>query len=165
MSTEPMRDIAVGESETDKTEKKLQKYLFFSLDAVEYGVDISLVQEIITLPQISPIPSTKKFCKGVINIRGSIVPVIDMRIKLGKEPCEYTESTCIIVLELAGERIGAIVEKVLEVVEIASTQLLDSPAKTETTGFRSISSKILGSAGGKRQILDLYQVFDLEPES
>lgn len=165
MSNELVRDALGNEAEVDKAEKNLQKYLFFSLDAVEYGVEIGLVQEIITLPQISPIPSTKKFCKGVINIRGSIVPVIDMRIKLGKEPCEYTEKTCIIVLELAGERIGAIVERVLEVVEISSDKLLESPSKFESNGYQSISSKILSDAGGKRQILDLYQVFDLEAEA
>lgn len=157
-----MNNETAKETVGTEAEENAQKYLFFSLDTVEYGVEISLVQEIITMQPISPVPSTKDFCKGVINIRGSIVPVIDMRIKLGKQECEYTESACIIVLELGSERVGAIVEKVLEVVEIPASQLLDSPAKTEATGFRSVSSKIVSSSAGKRQILDLEKVFDIE---
>ena len=93
-------DIILG----GEGEKKSQKYLFFALEDIEYGVDISIVDEIITMTPVSPIPSTKPFCKGVINIRGSIVPIIDMRIKLGKEEIEYTDAACIIIFMLEGEK-------------------------------------------------------------
>ncbi|MBR2879804.1 MAG: chemotaxis protein CheW, partial [Oscillospiraceae bacterium] len=83
-------DIILG----GEGDKKAQKYLFFALDEIEYGVDISIVDEIITMTPVSPIPSTKPFCKGVINIRGSIVPIIDMRIKLGKPEIEYDDAAC-----------------------------------------------------------------------
>jgi len=64
------------------------KFLFISVGGIEYGIDIKLVQEIIVMPTISPIPSAKPFCKGVINIRGTIVPVIDIRVKLGLDAAD-----------------------------------------------------------------------------
>ena len=151
-------DIILG----GEGDKKAQKYLFFALDEIEYGVDISIVDEIITMTPVSPIPSTKPFCKGVINIRGSIVPIIDMRIKLGKPEIEYDDAACIIIFMLEGEKVGAIVEKVLNGDEIADIMLLDSPAKSDTTGYRSVSSKIVANSGGVKQILDVGKVFDIE---
>lgn len=151
-------DIILG----GEGEKKSQKYLFFALEDIEYGVDISIVDEIITMTPVSPIPSTKPFCKGVINIRGSIVPIIDMRIKLGKAEIEYDDAACIIIFMLEGEKVGAIVERVLNVDEIPDTMLLDSPAKSDTSGYRSVSSKIVANSGGVKQILDVNKVFDID---
>ncbi len=147
-----------------ETEQNIHKYLFFSLDNVEYGVEISMVQEIITMEAVSPIPSTLPFCKGVINIRGSVVPVLDLRIKLGKEPCEYTDIACIIVLEIKDERIGVIVEQIRDVIEISDGMLMPSPVDTNNAEQKCASSSIVEIDGNVKQILDIDRVFGFDEE-
>ena len=78
----------------------IREYLIFTVDSIEFGIDISLVQEIIEYQEASPIPNMLDFCSGIINIRGTIVPVIDMRRKLGFEPRVYDDRSCIIVITL-----------------------------------------------------------------
>jgi len=77
------------------------KYLTFTLDQEEYGIGITKVKEIIGMIPITPVPQTPHFVKGVINLRGKVIPVIDLRLKFGLEPMEYNERTCIIVVEIA----------------------------------------------------------------
>ena len=78
-----------------------QKLLTFSLGSEGYGVSILKVKEIIGMMDITPVPKTPEFIKGVINLRGKIIPVMDLRTKFGMEPQEYDERTCIIVAEVA----------------------------------------------------------------
>jgi len=139
-----------------------KRFLFVKVNGVEYGIDIEIVQEIIVMQEISPIPSTKPFCRGVINIRGTIVPVIDLRIKIGLESCEYHENACIVVVMIASERVGMIVEEVCDVLQIKPSQLQNSPAKAEVTGKCNISSRIANIDGAVKQILDMHKVFDID---
>jgi purine-binding chemotaxis protein CheW len=154
----------MDENKTEKAAEQAEesRYLFVTVDDVEYGIDISIVQEIIVMQEVSPIPSTKPFCRGVINIRGMIVPVIDLRIKIGMPPCDYDENACIVVVMLGGERIGMIVESVREVIQIPQSQLRESPARTEAGGKRSVSSQIANINGTIKQILDMNKVFDID---
>lgn len=152
--------------EDKKTETAVEqaadkRYLFVMVDNTEYGIDLEIVQEIIVIQEISPIPSTKPFCRGVINIRGTIVPVIDLRIKIGLEPCEYSENACIVIVEIGGEKIGMIVEAVCDVLPIHPSQLQKSPAREHATGKQSFSSQIANIDGAAKQILDVNRVFDL----
>ncbi|NLT13836.1 MAG: chemotaxis protein CheW, partial [Clostridiales bacterium] len=82
---------------TAGAEDDIQEYLIFTIDAIDFGIDIGLVQEIIEIQPVSKIPNALDFCSGIINIRGTIVPVIDMRRKLGFQPIEYDDRACIIV--------------------------------------------------------------------
>ena len=132
---------------------------------MEYGIDITIVQEIIVIQEVSPLPGMKPFCKGVINIRGMIVPVIDLRVKMGLQQCDYGENACIVVVMLGGEQIGVIVESVREVLQILPSQLQESPARANAGGKRSISSQIANINGTVRQILDMYKVLDIDPEA
>lgn len=140
-----------------------KRYLFVMVDNTDYGIDLEIVQEIIVMQDISPIPSTKPFCRGVINIRGTIVPVIDLRIKMGLESCEYDENACIVIVAFGGEKIGMIVEAVQDVLLIQPSQLQKSPAKDNGDGRRSISSQIANIDGAVKQILNVNRVFDIEP--
>ncbi|RLC07538.1 MAG: hypothetical protein DRH43_11590 [Deltaproteobacteria bacterium] len=79
------------------------KYLTFVLDEEEYGISILKVKEIIGMMPITAVPRTPVFVKGVINLRGKVIPVVDLRLKFGMEEIDYTERTCIIVVEIAGE--------------------------------------------------------------
>src|SRR5512136_2237528 len=79
------------------------KYLTFALAGEEYGIGILKVKEIIGMMAITTIPQTPSYVKGVINLRGKVIPVVDLRLKFGVEAIGYTERTCIIVVEISGE--------------------------------------------------------------
>lgn len=110
-------DQAVGHS-MDKE----GKYLTFSLANEEYGIEILKVKEIIGMMPITQVPQTPVFVKGVINLRGKVIPVIDLRIKFSMEEMDYTERTCTIVVEIEGPTgkimIGIVVDSVSEVLNI-----------------------------------------------
>ncbi len=95
------------------------KYLTFSLADEEYGIGILKIREIIGMMSITSVPQTPPFVKGVINLRGKVIPVVDLRLRFGMQEIEYTESTCIIVVEIEGQavtvQIGIVVDAVSEV--------------------------------------------------
>ena len=107
------------------------KYLTFALANEEYGLEILKVREIIGYMEITAVPQTPHHVKGVINLRGQVIPVIDLRAKFGMETAEITEESCIIVVEIAqGERTfstGIVVDHVQEVLDIAGGDIEDAP--------------------------------------
>ncbi|MBK9118744.1 MAG: purine-binding chemotaxis protein CheW [Phycisphaerales bacterium] len=111
------------------------KYLTFCLASEEYGLEILKVREIIGIMDITSMPQMPCFVKGVINLRGKVIPVIDLRLKFGLEPAEYTEQTCIVVVD-CGTLVGVIVDTVQEVLDIQSSQIDPPPplgATVDTT--------------------------------
>ncbi len=107
------------------------KYLTFALAQEEYGLEILKVREIIGYIEVTAIPQTPLYVKGVINLRGQVIPVIDLRSKFGMETAEVTDQTCIIVVEItqAGRKFntGIIVDRVSEVLDIAGSNIEDAP--------------------------------------
>jgi purine-binding chemotaxis protein CheW len=108
------------------------KYLSFFLSKEEYGIEILKVREIIGMVDVTPLPRTPEFIKGVINLRGKIIPVMDLRLKFGMAPAEYTNETCIVVVDVArdGEapvQVGCIVDTVSEVLTVESEQFEVAP--------------------------------------
>lgn len=105
------------------------KYMTFLLKNETYGISISSVKEINAMMSITEVPNTPNYIKGVINLRGKIISVMDLRLRLGMEEKEYSERTCIIVVEVMGEKgkkkIGIVVDHVAEVIEIKSNELED----------------------------------------
>lgn len=142
-------------------EDDIEEYLVFTIETIDFGIDIGLVQEIIEIQPTSPIPNALDFCSGIINIRGTIVPVINMRKKLGFEEAEHYDRACIIVILLEAELIGAIVDSVQDVIHISSADLADSPAVNAKSGERYFTSKIACIDGKIKQILDVNAVFDI----
>ncbi len=133
------------------------KYLTFVLAEEEYGLEILTVREIIQMMGITSVPRTPDFVKGVINLRGKVVPVVDLRRKLGMDEGEQTQQTCIIVVNIGSVEMGVVVDCVSEVLDIADDQIEDAPCfgTTVNTDF------ILGMGkAGKRVItlLDIGQV-------
>ena len=123
MAMENEQDEIVRETKEDTTK---DRYLTFEIDNEEYGVDISNVIEIITMSAITWVPETPDFLKGVINLRGSIVPVIDARLRFKKPEKEYDSLTCIIVVEYENYTVGVIVDTVNEVRSEEHTSELQS---------------------------------------
>ncbi|MGD9733496.1 MAG: chemotaxis protein CheW [Desulfamplus sp.] len=141
------------------------KYLTFSLAGEEYGIGILQVKEIIGMMPITSVPRTPDFVKGVINLRGKVIPVIDLRLRFAIPESEYTERTCIIVVEITasyGEMvIGIVVDSVSEVLNIKGENIEDSPS----FGTSLDSQYILGMAkleGGVKILLDIDKVLTSE---
>jgi len=137
------------------------KYLTFMLDEEEYGIGILKVKEIIGMMPVTTVPQTPRFVKGVINLRGKVIPVVDLRLKFGMKAIDYTERTCIIMVEIASEngtlQIGNVVDAVSEVLNIRGEDVEETPSfgSTLNTGY------ILGMAkieGGVKILLDIDKV-------
>ncbi len=107
------------------------KYLTFRLAEEEYGIEILKVQEIIKMMDITKVPRMPDFVRGVINLRGKVIPVVDLRLKFGMEAKETTEKTCVVVVQLQGTvskiTMGAIVDEVSEVLDISADQIEPPP--------------------------------------
>jgi purine-binding chemotaxis protein CheW len=103
------------------------KYLTFKLAEEEYGVEILKVREIIGVMDITAVPRMPMYMKGVINLRGMVIPVVDLRLKFELEEAEHTEQTCIIVVDV-GREIGIIVDTVSEVLDIEGSNIEPPPA-------------------------------------
>lgn len=139
-----------------------QKLLTFSLGSEGYGISILKVKEIIGMMDITPVPRTPEFIKGVINLRGKIIPVMDLRTKFSMEEKEYNERTCIIVVEIhikgVQKLLGVVVDMVSEVVTISSEQIEPPPEYGTSIEHNSI----LGIGKIKDRvviILDIDEVF------
>nr|MBP3598843.1 purine-binding chemotaxis protein CheW [Eubacterium sp.] len=105
-----------------------EKYVTFMSGKEYFGLKIEYVNEIIVLQDITAIPESEDYIKGLINLRGKIIPVIDVRLRFKQEPIEYNDRTCIIVINVQSTVVGLIVEKIAEVVEIPEENLLPSPS-------------------------------------
>ena len=127
------------------------KYLTFVLGSEQYGVEIVKVREILGVLPITPMPQTPHYVKGVINLRGKVIPVIDTRTKFGMPERENTPETCIIVVDVDGKSIGLLVDTVKEVMDIKEEQIEDPPnfGTGTDTGF----VRGLGKIGDQVKIL------------
>ena len=125
------------------------EYLTFRLGAEEYGIDILRVQEIRSYEQPTRIANAPAFLKGVVNLRGVIVPIVDLRLKLGCESAEYNHFTVVIVLNVKGRVVGAVVDSVSDVLELGGDQIRPAPATNATidtsyiTGIGSVAERML----------------------
>ena len=104
------------------------KFLTFFLAGEEYGIEILKVHEIIGMMPITRVPRTPEFIRGVINLRGKVIPIVDLRLKFGMESVEQTSETCIIVVHVEGIEMGIVVDRVSEVLNIASGEIEDAPS-------------------------------------
>lgn len=137
------------------------KFLTFLLKEEEYGIEILRVREIMGLIDITPVPQTPSYVKGVINLRGKVFPVIDLRTKFEMPSADYTEETCIVVVDLDNFQMGIIIDTVLEVLDIKSEAIEPAPsfgAKVDTDyiyGMGKIDDKV-------KILLDITKVLTTE---
>ncbi len=127
MTSTLLEEAKAAARSKEATGEKGGKYLTFHLDGEEYGVEILKVREINGLMNITSVPCMPAYMKGVVNLRGQVIPVIDLRLRFGLEEAEHTEMTCIIVVDV-GQELGLIVDAVSEVLDITDENIEPPPA-------------------------------------
>ena len=130
-----------------------EKYVTFMSKNEYFGLKIEYVNEIIVLQEITAIPESEDYIKGLINLRGKIIPVIDVRLRFKQEPFEYNDRTCIIVINVQNTVVGLIVEKIAEVVEIPEENLLPSPSIGHNDKHKDRYVYAIGKVGDSVKLL------------
>lgn len=129
------------------------KYVTFQSGDEFYGIKIQNVNEIIVFQEITAIPETEDYIKGLINLRGKIIPVIDVRLRFGQPEFEYNDRTCIIVLQVKSTCVGLVVEKIAEVVEIQDDDILPPPTLIQSDKHRQRYVYGIGKIGDSVKLL------------
>jgi len=150
-----------AKSDVNTAQSLAGKYLTFALGNEEYGERVLKVREIIGMMDVTPVPQVPPHVKGVVNLRGKIIPVVDLRLKFGFEPQPYTERTCIVVVQVqrGDSRImmGVVVDAVSEVLNISDSEIEDTPSFGEElqTDYMLGIAKVKGKI---KILLDLDRV-------
>jgi len=152
--TEAMLDMELEQEEDTQKDK----YLIFALGKEYYGIEIQRVTEIIGVQPITEVPELPEYIKGIINLRGKIIPVMDVRIRFKKPFKEYNDRTCVIIIDLEEISIGLIVDGVAEVAIIPETEIVSPPEMDQNSnrfikGIGKISTEV-------KLILDCYQLLN-----
>lgn len=143
---EILKDNVEMEEDTQKN-----RFLTFSLGKETYGIEIKYVIEIIGIQEITEIPELPQYVKGIINLRGKIIPVMDVRIRFKKEPREYNDRTCVVVVAIKDICIGLIVDHVSEVITISEEEIVEPPKMNKESYTRYIKS--IGKVGNDVKLL------------
>ena len=128
-----------------------QEFLTFTLGKEEYGIEILKVQEIRSYEVVTTITNAPEFIKGVVNLRGTIVPIVDMRIKFNLGEVDYTQFTVVIILNVAGRVVGMVVDSVSDVISLTAAQIRPAPNFSSTFDVRYITG--LGTVDSRMLIL------------
>lgn len=137
------------------TERDAQKgkYMTFKSGNEYFGLGIQYVNEIIQLQAITAIPETENYIRGLINLRGKVIPVVDVRLRFKQDPFEYNDRTCIIVINVKSMMVGLIVEKIAEVVEIKEENILPPPTIGRTDKVQNKYVYGIGKVGDSVKLL------------
>ncbi len=131
-STTPTSDSIYAESSVSDSVAELNdQYLTFHLEKQLYGVSINYVEQIISMQPVTEVPEYPSYAKGIVSLRGSIIPVIDLRMRLGRAETVYTERTCIVIVNIGEYQLGCIVDEVDAVVHVADSQIEPPPRMKE----------------------------------
>jgi purine-binding chemotaxis protein CheW len=154
-ATLPMNETATSA----RADVRAGKYLTFQLANEEFGIRVLKVREIMGVQEITAVPQTPVHVKGVINLRGKVIPVIDLRLKFGIPATEYTQRTCIIVTQVGGENsstilMGIVVDAVSEVLTLSGQEIEDTPDFGEDVG----GAYLLGMAKVKGKVKILLDI-------
>jgi len=154
-----MNDIQINMMEEENTQEG--RYLIFSIDNESYGIEIRYVTEIIGIQTITEVPELPEYVKGIINLRGKIIPVIDVRLRFRKAAGEYNDRTCIIVVDILGMSVGLIVDSVSEVVTINASDISELPQMKQVNHNHYV--KNIGKIGNDvRLLLDCEKLLNDE---
>jgi len=151
--------------EDDELDQQSEKFLMFKLGEEEYGIDIKRITAIEELPQITSIPDMPNFVKGVINLRGKVIPAVDLRLRFGIEEKEYDDRTCIVIVSVDDSTIGLIVDIVSEVHEIAEEDIGPPPSFKNASGKEQYIAGLAKKGDEVKIILDVHKIISNEDKT
>ena len=135
----------------DDEDTMKDRYLTFHLAGEDYGIEIQYVTEIIGIQKITDVPDMPEYVKGVINLRGKVIPVMDVRQRFNLECRDYDERTCIIVVDIDGTPVGLVVDKVKEVMDIPENDVEPPPKSSRASGNQFVQG--MGKVGEDVKII------------
>lgn len=133
------------ETEEGQSSKSTQRFLTFVSDNITFGVSTDYVIEILSSYMICTLPMVPDYIKGIINLRGQTIPIIDIRLRMGKMPQDYTDATCIIILEIHDISVGIVVDSVTQVLDVDLDRISPIPTQNQQELTSSMISKEDGS--------------------
>lgn len=147
------RSCSMAKNKVEEIDEDTQKgkFLTFMIGNEGYGISIEFIREIIGILPITEVPELPEYTKGIINLRGKIIPVMDVRLRFKKEFRPYNERTCIIVVDINDNSVGLIVDSVAEVTNIPEEDIVSPP--TLNTGFSNKYIKAIGKIGNEVKLL------------
>lgn len=142
---------------TEQEDTQKGKYLIFKIDKEDYGIEIKNVLEIVGMQSITAVPQLPDYIKGMINLRGKIIPVMDVRLRFKKDEIKYDDRTCIIIVQIEDIFVGLIVDRVSEVMNISEDEFAEVPDIGSNSNNKYISS-IGNTKSGVKIILDCSKI-------
>jgi purine-binding chemotaxis protein CheW len=154
-----MSNLPTIRSEINKISTDIIQLVSFELDHEEYGVDVLSVREIIRLPEITKMPNTPSYIDGIINLRGTVVPIISLRRRFGLMDTDSSRSSRILVMEAGGSLTGFVVDAVAEVIRISSGEIQPPPAITHGNAAQDCITGVVNHGEHLLIVLDLNLLF------
>lgn len=145
-----MTETITQATEIPEEDSQIDKYLTFELDKECYGIEIKHVTEIIGIQKITTVPEMPDYVRGIVNLRGKIIPVMDVRLRFNKPFRDYQDRTCIIVIDINELSIGLIVDRVTEVLNIPNNEVV-TPPELNRRGNRYVMG--IGKVGNEVKLL------------
>lgn len=156
-----MSDIAMEVEELEEDTQK-GKYMIFKSGVEYYGLELQYVNEIIGIQPITSIPEVEDYIRGLINLRGRIIPVIDVRIRFKQEPFEYDDRTCIIIVDVKGSVVGLIVETIVDVINIKDDDIEPPPTLSSSSAKNKYVFGLGKTGDNVKLLLDLDKLLGTE---
>ena len=157
-----MSEIDLFIEDDEDVDNQSNKYLMFNLGKEEYGIDIARITAIEELQKITVIPDMPNFVKGVINLRGKVIPAVDLRLRFGMEEREYDDRTCIVIVSVNESTIGLIVDIVSEVHEIGKDDIGPPPSFKSASGKEQYIAGLAKKGDEVKIILDVEKIISNE---
>lgn len=154
-----MSNVPAVKSEEQTTSHEIIQLVSFELEGEEYGIDVLAVREIIRMPAITKMPNTPDYVDGIINLRGTVVPIISLRRRFGLYEREGDRNSRIVVMELGGGLTGFVVDAVAEVIRMSSAEIQPSPAIVQGNAAQECITGVINHAERLLIVLDLNRLF------
>lgn len=150
---EELMEEIENDEEVEEADVRQGKFMTFRVGEDVFGVELKYVNEIIQMQPVTPIPEVEHFIKGLINLRGKIIPVIDVADRFGKGTSDYNDRTCVIVIEVKGIEVGLIINSIAEVVSISEDNILPPPIMAHGVAPQNKFIHGIGKVNGEVKLL------------
>ena len=163
MSTEVLDPGIDSEIEFDAPAESVPQYLTFVVSGEVYGVPIEYIAEIIGAQRLTSVPDSRPFMRGVINLRGTVIPVMDVRTRLSMEPRNVDERTCIVVVQLDEVVVGLLVDTISEVIDVPPSSIETAPKRKTVSAGDSVVTGLVQLDGEVKILIDLGRLLNDAP--